>query len=149
MEKFDEIKLPDDAVLKTSWLYALSKKINLAPSLYLAAGAIHGCVLCEEDRPLIYMEDVGRHNAIDKIAGEAQGNAVSMQVIARDSENWAPQKRQDMTNARIRSIKDALVQRGIAGSRIRVTWTPSLSDSGITHDGAGYQIFAKLQIEKP
>ena len=34
-----------------------------------AAGAIHGCVLCEGDRPLIYMEDVGRHNAIDKIAG--------------------------------------------------------------------------------
>jgi FdhD protein len=69
MEKFDEIRLPEKAVLKTSWLYALSKKINLAPSLYLAAGAIHGCVLCEEDRPLIYMEDVGRHNAIDKIAG--------------------------------------------------------------------------------
>src|SRR5438132_14295 len=35
----------------------------------LAAGAIHGCVLCEEDRPLLYMEDVGRHNAVDKIAG--------------------------------------------------------------------------------
>src|SRR5690606_3135292 len=35
----------------------------------LKAGAIHGCVLCEEDRPLVYMEDVGRHNAIDKIAG--------------------------------------------------------------------------------
>jgi len=47
----------------------LSRKINLQPSLYLAAGAIHGCVLCEEDRPLVYMEDVGRHNAIDKIAG--------------------------------------------------------------------------------
>jgi len=69
MEKFDEIKLPADAVLKTSWLYALTKKINTVPSLYLEAGAIHGCVLCEEDRPLIYMEDVGRHNAIDKIAG--------------------------------------------------------------------------------
>ncbi|MBV8537112.1 MAG: formate dehydrogenase accessory sulfurtransferase FdhD [Alphaproteobacteria bacterium] len=69
MEKFDDIKLPADAVLKTSWLYALTKKINTAPSLYLEAGAIHGCVLCEEDRPLIYMEDVGRHNAIDKIAG--------------------------------------------------------------------------------
>jgi FdhD protein len=69
MEKFDEVRLDPDAVLRTSWLYALSKKINTAPSLYLAAGAIHGCVLCEEDRPLLYMEDVGRHNAIDKIAG--------------------------------------------------------------------------------
>jgi len=69
MEKFDSIRLDPDGVLKTSWLYALSKRINLTPSLYLAAGAIHGCVLCEEDRPLIYMEDVGRHNAIDKIAG--------------------------------------------------------------------------------
>jgi FdhD protein len=69
MEKFDEVRLPEGAVLKTSWLYALSRKINTAPSLYLAAGAIHGCVLCEADRPLVYMEDVGRHNAIDKIAG--------------------------------------------------------------------------------
>jgi FdhD protein len=69
MEKFDEIRLDQAAILKTSWLYALSKKINTAPSLYLAAGAIHGCVLCEADRPLLYMEDVGRHNAIDKIAG--------------------------------------------------------------------------------
>ena len=69
MEKFDEIELPADAVLRTSWLYQLTKKINTAPSLYLAAGAIHGCVLCEEDRPLVYMEDVGRHNAVDKIAG--------------------------------------------------------------------------------
>ncbi len=69
MEKFEEIELPQDAELKTSWIGALSKKINAVPSLYLEAGAIHGCVLCEEDRPLIYMEDVGRHNAIDKIAG--------------------------------------------------------------------------------
>jgi len=69
MEKFEEVRLDPHAVLRTSWLYALTRKINTAPSLYLAAGAIHGCVLCEEDRPLIYMEDVGRHNAIDKIAG--------------------------------------------------------------------------------
>ena len=38
-------------------------------TLYLEAGAIHGCVLAHEDRPLVYMEDVGRHNAVDKIAG--------------------------------------------------------------------------------
>jgi FdhD protein len=69
MERFDEVRLPADAVLRTSWLYALTRKINTVPSLYLKAGAIHGCVLCEADRPLLYMEDVGRHNAVDKIAG--------------------------------------------------------------------------------
>jgi FdhD protein len=41
----------------------------MTPSLYLEAGAIHGCVLAHGDRPLLYMEDVGRHNAVDKIAG--------------------------------------------------------------------------------
>lgn len=77
MERFDEVRLDPRAVLRTSWLYALSRKINTAPSLYLAAGAIHGCVLCEEDRPLLYMEDVGRHNAIDKIAGYMHLHGVS------------------------------------------------------------------------
>jgi len=77
MGKFDEISLDPAAILKTSWLYALTRKINTAPSLYLTAGAIHGCVLCEEDRPLLYMEDVGRHNAIDKIAGYMHLNAIS------------------------------------------------------------------------
>ena len=48
-----------------SWIYELSKT-NLMPSLYLKAGAIHGCVLCRKNKPLVYMEDVGRHNAIDK-----------------------------------------------------------------------------------
>ena len=69
MEKFDNVKLPKDTIIKTSWLYALMKTINTQPSLYLEAGAIHGCVLAQEDRVLLYMEDVGRHNAIDKIAG--------------------------------------------------------------------------------
>ena len=77
MERFDEIRLDPGAVLRTSWLYALTRKINTAPSLYLAAGAIHGCVLCEEDRPLLYLEDVGRHNAVDKIAGYMHLNGVS------------------------------------------------------------------------
>ena len=69
MEELDDIVLNPSARIHTSWLYALSKKINTQPSLYLKAGAIHGCVLCKNDRPLVYMEDVGRHNAIDKIAG--------------------------------------------------------------------------------
>jgi FdhD protein len=69
MEEFDQTRLDPNARVKTSWLYQLTRKINTAPSLYLKAGAIHGCVLAEEDRPLVYMEDVGRHNAVDKIAG--------------------------------------------------------------------------------
>jgi FdhD protein len=69
MEDFDKVELNPNAKVKTSWLYQLTKKINTAPSLYLKAGAIHGCVLAQEGRPLIYMEDVGRHNAVDKIAG--------------------------------------------------------------------------------
>jgi FdhD protein len=69
MEKFETVVLDPEARFHTSWLYGLLKAINTLPSLYLKTGAIHGCVLCEEDRPLIYMEDVGRHNAMDKIAG--------------------------------------------------------------------------------
>ena len=69
MESFEKVKFKNSTKLRVSWIYELSKKINLTPSLYLKAGAIHGCVLCEKNKPLIYMEDVGRHNAIDKIAG--------------------------------------------------------------------------------
>ncbi len=68
MEDLEGLELPKTAV-RTSWLYALAHRINTTPSLYLEAGAIHGTVLCESDKPLVYMEDVGRHNAVDKIAG--------------------------------------------------------------------------------
>jgi FdhD protein len=68
MEALENVSLPK-AELRTSWLYALTHKINTTPSLYLEAGAIHGCVLAQRDEPLVYMEDVGRHNAVDKIAG--------------------------------------------------------------------------------
>src|SRR3977135_1462464 len=65
MEALENVQLPA-AELRTSWLYALAQTINTTPSLYLEAGAIHGCVLAREDKTLIYMEDVGRHNAVDK-----------------------------------------------------------------------------------
>jgi len=68
MEGLEQVDLPPEP-LHTSWLYALAKTINTAPSLYLNAGAIHGTVLCRRDQALVYMEDVGRHNAVDKIAG--------------------------------------------------------------------------------
>jgi FdhD protein len=68
MEGLEGLELPGGKV-RTSWLYSLALQINTMPSLYLTAGAIHGTVLCEADQPLVYMEDVGRHNAVDKIAG--------------------------------------------------------------------------------
>jgi len=76
MEGLDGLTLPATP-LKTSWLYTLAQKINRTPSLYLEAGAIHGTVLCKEDRTLVYMEDVGRHNAVDKVAGWMLDEGVS------------------------------------------------------------------------
>lgn len=76
MAGLDGLVLPS-AELREAWIYALSEKINRTPSLYLAAGAIHGTVLCEGDRPLVYMEDVGRHNAVDKIAGWMRSEGVT------------------------------------------------------------------------
>ncbi|WP_299141838.1 formate dehydrogenase accessory sulfurtransferase FdhD [uncultured Tateyamaria sp.] len=76
MEGLDDVRLPPTPV-RTSWLYALAARINRTPSLYLQAGAIHGTVLCQGDQPLVYMEDVGRHNAVDKIAGWMMANDVT------------------------------------------------------------------------
>ena len=69
MDDFSSVNLDKKTKIKTSWIYTISKKVNTRPSLYLKAGALHGCVLCKKDSPLIYVEDVGRHNAVDKIAG--------------------------------------------------------------------------------
>ena len=75
MEVIEGIELPP-AELRTSWLFELVNAIKTIPSIYREAGSIHGCVLCERGKPLCYMEDVGRHNAIDKIAGWMYRNDV-------------------------------------------------------------------------
>ena len=82
MAGLEGVTLPATPV-KTSWLYALAHEINRTPSLYLEAGAIHGTVLCHQDHPLVYMEDVGRHNAVDKIAGWmlSEGAAASDKIL--------------------------------------------------------------------
>mgnify|MGYP001058042561 FL=1 len=76
MEGLEGVTLPNVQV-RTSDLYALAATINRTPSLYLEAGAIHGTILCQGNRPLVYMEDVGRHNAVDKIAGWMLSEGVS------------------------------------------------------------------------
>lgn len=69
MDGLEGKKLPVGQKLMLSEFYRLLKAITQTPSLYLEAGAIHGCVLASGERPLVYMEDVGRHNAVDKIRG--------------------------------------------------------------------------------
>lgn len=76
MEGLEGLTLPP-LTLKTSEIYALAGLINRTPSLYLQAGAIHGTVLCAGADPLVYMEDVGRHNAVDKVAGWMVSEGVS------------------------------------------------------------------------
>ena len=69
MEHIEETRFTHNNSISTSVIFSLLNKINTTPSLYLESGAIHGCVLAQTDNPIVYMEDVGRHNAVDKIAG--------------------------------------------------------------------------------
>ena len=77
MDRFEAAKLPKGTKISAADLTALSKTINHTPSLYLKAGAIHGCVLAKGAEMLLYMEDIGRHNAVDKIAGVMLMNNIS------------------------------------------------------------------------
>ncbi len=76
MAGLDGLLLPDTPV-HTSTFYDLSYQINHTPSLYMETGAIHGTALCQGQQVLAYMEDVGRHNAVDKIAGWMHLNTIS------------------------------------------------------------------------
>lgn len=75
MAGLEGLLLPDTPV-HTSTFYDLSYQINHTPSLYMETGAIHGTALCHGREVLAYMEDVGRHNAVDKIAGWMHLNAI-------------------------------------------------------------------------
>ena len=69
LENFEDFKIESSSSITSKQIFNLYKKINLLPSLYLKSGAIHGCLLCTNTEPLAFFEDVGRHNAIDKLAG--------------------------------------------------------------------------------
>ena len=69
LDKLYDTRLPRVDIYQST-IYALLKTINSYNEIYRAAGAVHGCALCEESRILYFVEDVGRHNATDTIAGE-------------------------------------------------------------------------------
>ena len=69
LDKLYDTRLPRVDIYQST-IYALLKTINSYNEIYRAAGAGHGCALCEESRILYFVEDVGRHNATDTIAGE-------------------------------------------------------------------------------
>ena len=68
MADLDDIRL-GDAVLAQAELLGLLNAIRLQESTYKSAGSVHGCALFQGERMLLFVEDVGRHNAIDTIAG--------------------------------------------------------------------------------
>ena len=68
MDDVDRIALPP-ATLRQSQLYGIVNAIRTQESIYKAAGSVHGCALFQGDEMLVFIEDVGRHNAIDTIAG--------------------------------------------------------------------------------
>jgi FdhD protein len=68
MDNIEKISLPE-AYIKQSTIYALLKNLNDFNEVYKRAGAVHGCALCQQTDILRFVEDVGRHNAVDAIAG--------------------------------------------------------------------------------
>lgn len=68
MEGLSKIKLPIVA-LKQSKIYGLLDTLSKHNEIYKKAGAVHGCALCRETQNMRFVEDVGRHNAVDAIAG--------------------------------------------------------------------------------
>lgn len=68
MDEVDRIELPD-AVLTQAALYGIVNAIRLKETTYKSAGSVHGCALFRGEELLTFVEDVGRHNAIDTIAG--------------------------------------------------------------------------------
>jgi len=70
MAEIDDIHLPAEATLSEDTLYGLLDAVRHHESIYKQAGAVHGCALARGSEILMFVEDVGRHNAVDAIAGK-------------------------------------------------------------------------------
>jgi FdhD protein len=74
MDEIDSIRLPDDVSITETMFYSLIDSVRRHETIYKQAGAVHGCALATHSNAgceiLMFVEDVGRHNAVDAIAGQ-------------------------------------------------------------------------------
>lgn len=85
---------------------------------------------------------------LDQIVLQAARGPVNVMIIARETENWDPAKRDSLIDARLAAIVTALANRGIPPGGISVTWRPDKADTSIHRDGPGMQEIARIQIRK-
>ena len=70
MDEIDSVQLPDDVCITEATFYGLIDSVRRYETVYKQAGAVHGCALASGADILMFVEDVGRHNAVDAIAGK-------------------------------------------------------------------------------
>lgn len=85
---------------------------------------------------------------LDTVAQLAAESTVSVVLVARDTENWDPARRDALLDQRIAALMVAFANRGIPASAVQVTWRPSSVDSTIYRDGPGFQELARVKIKK-
>ncbi|WP_291008064.1 formate dehydrogenase accessory sulfurtransferase FdhD [Hydrogenophaga sp.] len=120
MDEIDSIRLPDDVVLRQSQLYGIVNAIRLKESTYKSAGSVHACALFLDDSLQLFVEDVGRHNAVDTIAGWMALNQLSSQ----DDEGAVRGQKVFYTTGRLTSemvIKSAQMGVAVVVSRSGIT----------------------------
>ena len=120
MDEIDSIALPEDATLRQSQLYGIVNAIRLKESTYKSAGSVHACALFLDDALQLFVEDVGRHNAVDTIAGWMALNPSSSQ----DGEGAPRGQKVFYTTGRLTSemvIKSAQMGVAVVVSRSGIT----------------------------
>lgn len=83
---------------------------------------------------------------VDQIAEASKKGGANVLIVARDTENLDPGKRDALTDQRIAAITSALASRGVAPAAVRVIWRPAPSDTSIHRDGPGMQELARLRV---
>jgi FdhD protein len=125
LEDIDAIRLPPSSITQAD-LYAITNTIRLMDSTYKAAGSVHGCALFRGREMLVFVEDVGRHNAMDTISGWAwmQGLDLTQGAAGPGSEQGEGASLAFYTTGRLTSemvIKSAQMGVAIVISRSGIT----------------------------